>query len=187
LDAKQKEALEVSAYRWVSKCEDVISSWSDCKEFVLHKCVLDWSPRRRSSRGGWYSTGPGINIAMAITTKPKTIPYRMYEYPSFDSDSVIGGFYSEDLDLALGMTICHEMAHAVQFFRVIHLKKPRGKPHGPDFKTPYSMLRKALINPHIHSQTLYKERYDKLVKETVKGVFPLANDKELDHLFGVFS
>jgi hypothetical protein len=187
LDAKSKEQLELSAYRWVSKCEDVISTWSDCSEFVLHKCVLDWSSRRRSSRGGWYATGPGINIAMAITSKPRTSPYRMYEYPSFDADPIIGGFYSDDPDLALGMTICHEMAHAVQFFRVKHLGKPRGKPHGVDFKTPYALLRKALINPHIHSEALYKELYEKMINETIKGIFPLAEKKDLDYLFGVLS
>lgn len=187
MDAKQKEALEISAYRWVSKCEDVISTWDDCKDFALHKCTLDWSPRRRSSRGGWYATGPGINIAMHLVTKPRTTPYRMYEYPSFDADPIIGGFYAEDPDLALGMVICHEMAHAVQFFRIVHLGKPRGKPHGIDFKTPYAAIRKAIFNKHIHSEALYKELYDKMIKETVKGIFPLANKKELDHLFGVLS
>lgn len=187
MDAKRKEELEVAAYRWVSKCEDIINTWSDCADFVLHKCVLDWSPRRRSSRGGWYSTGPGINIAMAIACKTRTTPYRMYEYPSFDGDPVIGGFYSADPDLALGMTICHEMAHAVQFFRIKHLEQPRGKPHGEQFKTPYSLLRKTILNPLIHSEALYKEQYDKLVKETIKGVFPKAEQKDLDHLFGVIS
>jgi hypothetical protein len=187
LDAKQKEAFELSAYRWVSKCEDVISTWSDCKDFVLHKCILDWSPRRRSSRGGWYATGPGINIAMAVTCKTRTVPYRMYEYPSFNGDPVIGGFYAADPDLALGMTICHEMAHAVQFFRIIHLRKPRGKPHGIEFKEPYAKLRKAIFNHLITSEALYKEQYDALLKDTVKGVFPLADKKDLDHLFGVFS
>lgn len=184
MDAKKKEQFEVSAYRWVSKCEDVISTWSDCADFVLHKCVLDWSPRRRSSRGGWYASGPGINIAMFNTCRQRTEPYRMYEYASFDSDPVIGGFYSADPNLALGMVICHEMAHAVQFYRVVHLGKPRGKPHGPDFKLPYSLLRKALINPHIHSEALYKEQYEKIINEINK---PVATKKQLDHLFGVAS
>ena len=187
MDAKQKESLEVSVYRWVSKCEDVISTWTDCADFALHKCVLDWSPRRRSSRGGWYATGPGINIAMNIIAKPRTDPYRMYEYQSFDTDPIIGGFYATDPDLALGMTVCHEMAHAVQFFRVVQLGQPRDKPHGLAFKQPYSKLRAAILNPLLHSQSLYKERYDKMVYETVKGVFPLANTKELNHLFGVIA
>lgn len=187
MDAKQKQAFEVSAYRWVSKCEDVISTWSDCKDFALHKCVLDWSSTRRTSRGGWYATGPGINIAMSIVTKPRTIPYRMYEYPSFDADPYIGGFYAEDPDLALGMTICHEMAHAVQFFRLVHLKAERDKPHGNSFRKPYAELRKKVLNHLLTHQSLYEERYKKLVKETISGVFPLANEQELNHLFGVIS
>lgn len=182
MDAKRKEELELSAYRWVSKCEDQIKTWNDCKDFVLHKCVLDWSPRRRSSRGGWYATGPGINIAMYQACRPRTNPYCMYEYASFDSDPVIGGFYAADPNLALGMIICHEMAHAVQFYRIVHLGKPRGKPHGIEFKEPYSRLRKAVLNPLIHSEALYKELYEKLVKDTI---YPSASKKELNHLFGV--
>lgn len=184
MDAKSKQQFELSAYRWVSKCEDIISTWKDCADFSLHKCTLDWSPRRRSSRGGWYASGPGINIAMALSCRQRTIPYRMYEYRSFDSDPVIGGFYSADPDLGLGMIICHEMAHAVQFFRVVQLGKPRGKPHGPDFKTPYALLRKALINPKLHSQSLYKEQYEKIIREVT---MPKASKKELDYLFGVAS
>jgi len=184
LDAKRKEKFEISAYSWVSKCEDVIATWSDCADFALHKCTLDWSPRRRCSRGGWYASGPGINIAMSLACRERTKPYRMYEYASFDADPVIGGFYSADPDLALGMIICHEMAHAVQFFRVVHLGKPRGRPHGADFKLPYSLLRKALVNPKIHSEALYKEQYDKMIKNINK---PKRVKQELDRLFRIAS
>ena len=34
------------------------------KKFKLAHINLDWNPRRRASRGGYYSAGPGINIAM---------------------------------------------------------------------------------------------------------------------------
>ena len=176
MDAKQREAFDVSAYRWVSKCEDIIASWSDCADFALHKCTLHWSTRRRSSRGGWYATGPGINIAMALACRVRTDPYRMYEYASFDADPVIGGFYAKDTNLALGMIICHEMAHAVQFFRRKHLGHPRTKPHGIDFKAPYAKLRTEIINPLLNSEALYKEQYEAMIKETTK---------QLNHLFGV--
>ena len=34
------------------------------KKFKLSSVKLDWSINRRSSRGGMYADGPGINIAM---------------------------------------------------------------------------------------------------------------------------
>ena len=34
-------------------------------KFKLASVKLDWSPNRRSSRGGYYADGPGINIAMS--------------------------------------------------------------------------------------------------------------------------
>jgi hypothetical protein len=184
LDAKQKELLEISAYRWVSACEVEISKWSDCKDFALHKCTLDWSKTRRSSRGGWYATGPGINIAMAVSAKQRGELYRMYEYPSFDTDPVIGGFYATDPNLALGMVICHEMAHAVQFFRIIHLGYARGKPHGTEFKQPYAQLRKAILNPLLVNQKQLKTEYELMIKSITN---PTASNKELDYLFGVVS
>ena len=184
MNSKEKNRTEVLAYKWVSACEDVITSWADCKDFSLHHCVLDWSPRRRSSRGGWYSSGPGINIAMNIATKPKTNIYRMYEYPSFDSSPIIGGFYAEDPDLALGMTVCHEMAHAVQFYRLVVLGYQRGKPHGPDFKTPYANIRAAIFNKLLPNQVTAKKQYEELLKDTIKP-YKMASTKELNHLFGI--
>jgi hypothetical protein len=184
MDSKERNKLEVFTYRWISDCEDVITSWDDCKDFALHKCILDWSPRRTSSRGGWYATGPGINIAMNNFVKTRSKIYRMYEYPSFDDSSVIGGFYASDPNLAIGMTICHEMAHAVQFYRVLHLGNVRGKPHGEEFKIPYAMIRRAIFNKLLPDQVKMKQEYDALVNNIVKP-YRLANTKELNHLFGI--
>ncbi len=168
-DVKLKDKWEVQAYRWVSLCEDEIVTWSDCQEFTLHRCTLDWSVRRKSSRGGWYASGPGINIAMNISVKNFNEVFRVYEYPSFDAHPVIGGFYAEDYNLKLGMIICHEMAHAVQYFRIKHLGHLRGKPHGVDFKTPYAALRKKILNPKLPNQKITKNKYEELVNSIVKN------------------
>lgn len=169
INADYKNKWEVRAYKWVSLCEDEIATWSDCQDFTLHRCTLDWNIRRRSSRGGWYTSGPGINIAMRMSVKDSKGIFRMYEYPSFDAHPVIGGFYAEDYNLSLGMIICHEMAHAVQYFRIYQLDHQRGKPHGPEFKTPYSMLRKKILNPRLPDQKAAKNKYDQLVNSIVKA------------------
>ncbi len=184
MNSEEKIKLEVIAYKWVSACEDVITTWDDCKDFAIHKCTLDWSPRRKTSRGGWYATGPGINIAMNNFIKPRTEVFRVYEYPSFDSAPFIGGFYASDPNLVIGMTICHEMAHAVQFYRVLQLGYPRGKPHGEDFKQPYSLIRRAIFNKLLPNQVKMKQEYEKLISDTVKP-YRLASTKELNHLFGI--
>ena len=38
------------------------------------------------------------------------------EYKSFDSDPIIGGFYTRDKYDRLRMVIVHEIAHALQYY-----------------------------------------------------------------------
>ena len=53
--------------------------------FKLTQIKLDWSPHRVTSRGGWYTSGPGINLAMnRYGTVSKLKAFRVYEYASFD-------------------------------------------------------------------------------------------------------
>jgi hypothetical protein len=182
LDDNSKAAWELKAYNWISLCEDEIATWHDCKDFSVNKYILDWKTNRRSSRGGWYSTGPGINIAMSIATRDRGKVFRMYEYASFDANSFIGGFYATDNNLALGMTICHEMAHAVQFYRIFALGYKRGAPHGPDFRNPYKTLRHRVLNNKLPNQQLIKKQYDNSVNN-ISG--KVVTTKELNHLFGI--
>jgi len=127
-------------------------------------CFLktDWSNARRSSRGGVYKNGPGINIAMSsaalIYHNPVDV-YRFYEYPSYDSNSIIGGFYAKDYLIKLEAIIAHEVAHAVQFFEYKKLNT-RCKPHGPIFKKYYTLLRKEFINHKLADQNPLKQQYE---------------------------
>ena len=130
---------------WAKKCDELISSWQDYGNFCLNVCKLDWSARRVSSRGGWYD-GPGINIAMVPATRCRIAGYvfRQYEYPSYDDDPIIGGFYTNILG------------------------KEMDKPHGKSFKTPYSKIRIALLNPKLPNQRFLKEQYDNNIKRITK-------------------
>ena len=68
------------------------------KKFKLGSVKLDWSINRRSSRGGMYADGPGINIAMRGCCRDhKGQIYRVYEYSSFNDDPDIGGFYTVEV------------------------------------------------------------------------------------------
>jgi hypothetical protein len=124
---------------------------------------LDWAFSRRSSRGGIYKDGPGINIAMAhaalVYLNGNEI-YRFYEYPSFDADKYIGGFYSTDYTHKLHAIIAHEVAHAVQFFEYKKLNT-RDKPHGVVFKKYYKILREEFVNKKLPTQQQLTDSYTK--------------------------
>lgn len=165
-----KQLWNEKAKSWARKCEDEIVSWPGYESFVLSKLDLDWSPRRRSSRGGWYKEGAGISIAMSQACMPRTSPYRMYEYKSFDSDPVIGGFFSKNENLSLGLHVCHEMAHAAQFFAHFTLGIESDRPHGNAFKQAYRKIRIAVLNRYIPiNQQQLKEEYSNMLLSFVRG------------------
>jgi hypothetical protein len=128
--------------------------------------TLDWSKTRRASRGGIYRNGPGINIAMngaALINLDDNTIYRFYEYPSYDSNSIIGGFYGKDYTLKLKAIIAHEVAHAVQMFEYSKFNF-RCKPHGAVFKKHYSTFRKLFVNSLLPNQVILRTEYDDMIK-----------------------
>ena len=124
---------------------------------------FDWAVSRRSSRGGIYKDGPGINMAMhsaaLIYHDPRDV-YRFYEYPSYDSDATIGGFYSKNYSDKLRALVAHEVAHAVQYYEYSETGI-RCKPHGPVFKKYYSIFRQKYINNTLGNQIALKSEYEK--------------------------
>jgi len=152
------------------QCESVIKSWDSFENFTLSSLVLDWSTKRRSSRGGLYKEGPGINIAMSIACMPRTDPYRLYEYKSYDSESGLGGFYARDPLLPVALHVCHEMAHAAQYYAHFNLGMFSDRPHGRLFKSIYGKLRVATINKLIPlNQIQLKQEYYDMITSIVNG------------------
>lgn len=145
----QRFVLQVE--KWVQ--ENVFSDFKVTARF-------DWNPSRKSSRGGIYKDGPGINMAMywAIPNNYGNT-YKFNEYRSFDGDRYIGGFYSTRPEDKLEAILVHEIAHAVQFFAYKKLNI-RCKPHGPVFKKYYKMLRQHFVNPNLPDQAALKKDYD---------------------------
>jgi hypothetical protein len=129
------------------------------KDFTL-TTKLDWNPTRRCSRGGMYAKGPGINIAMKdVYPRCKGEIYRFYEYPSYDSNSVIGGFYSREPIHKTQAILLHEVAHALQYF-AYKKNNTRCKPHGPMFKNFYKRLRIEFLNHKLPEQLELKHDYE---------------------------
>ena len=126
---------------------------------------FDWDSKRRSSRGGIYKEGPGINMAMywAVPNNHGTT-YRFYEYASYDKDPSIGGFYSRNPYDKLDAILLHEIAHAVQFFSY-KKTNTRCKPHGPVFKQYYKALRTEFINYRLPDQAQLKADYESYVNK----------------------
>lgn len=127
-------------------------------DFNLATIKLDWSPKRRCSRGGMYADGPGINMAMHHLVKTQGNIYYSHEYKSFDNDPEIGGIYSRNKWHRLEMVILHEIAHALQFYSY-KINNYRCKPHGPAFKNFYRRLRNIHLNPFLEDQKELREYY----------------------------
>lgn len=160
--------IETSKYandfvRRVEKtCQETIYT-----DFKLATVKLDWDKKRRSSRGGMYADGPGINMAMWHMVQRSGDVYKVTEYRSFDSDPEIGGFYSQNRWHKLEMVLLHEIAHALQYY-CYKLNKFRCKPHGPTWKNFYRRLRLEFLNPYLGDQKELKAIYDKQYEEVLK-------------------
>lgn len=164
-----KTRLNSLVSTWASEAEAQVKSWTGYSGFNLVTVKLDWSTRRTCSRGGWYD-GPGINMAMDTLFRERGTPYRFYEYRSYDSDQVIGGFYAEDAMLAAQVIVLHEVAHAVQFYADRALGVYIDKPHGESFKKPYRKLRTELFNRKIPvNQIQLATRYNNIISYINKG------------------
>jgi hypothetical protein len=132
-------------------------------DFMLNSVRYDWASSRRSSRGGIYTNGPGINIALAIHGPEKEQGARkLEEYRSYNSNKTIGGFYYTKKCAKLESVVCHEVAHSVQFFSY-HKTGVRCKPHGRVFKKYYAAIREEFINPYLEDQVSLKQEYDDLL------------------------
>lgn len=164
---------DASAHNRAYKFAQELEAWAKDtvhKDFQLTKINLDWNPKRTSSRGGMYPSGPGINIAMALAYPDnREETYRFYEYRSYDADSTIGGFYSKNPNDKLRAVICHEVAHALQYFQY-SVTRIKCKPHGPVFKHYYKALRTEFINDTLPDQKLLAEEYKDYTRKLELGV-----------------
>ncbi len=164
--------------RTVNKwCQDNIY-----QKFNLESIKLDWSINRRSSRGGFYADGPGINIAMLGCCTDSDSIQRVYEYKSFDSDPVIGGIYTRTKFQRLELVLLHEIAHALQYYSY-RVNNFRCKPHGTTWKNFYRRLRVEFLNPQLENQVELKAEYDKMKKQIETGKFSLITDDKISDLF----
>ena len=140
--------------KWLQKS----STYESMRTFSLIHSRLDWSTRRRCSRAGWYPNKGGVAVSIAMwpacgDKNPKDrIPMKVYEYRAYENDLEIGNFYTDDNHHKLLMIICHEMAHAAQYFHRRFHKMGRIKPHGNEFKMFYREIRNHWLNPHIPNQ-----------------------------------
>lgn len=169
-DSLKKAAWIAYGKELVSKMENFIQSWDlkSASTFEMGQVKFDWSTSRRCSRGGLYKVNgiwmPGINIAMHFYTSYKnTNIHRWYEYKSFDSDPIIGGFYTDNITHMVDAVIAHEMAHAIQHWHQWSYKL-KFKPHGDEFKTYYRLLREEFVNNKLPNQTEMGAEYRKLYK-----------------------
>ena len=86
------------------------------------------------------------------------------EYKSYDSDPQIGGRVCLNLDHTYLISVSHEVAHHVQFYKGARIKRFRNnysRPHGDCFKAIYRYLRRDLVNPIIDKDILDNDNQPK--------------------------
>jgi hypothetical protein len=175
---KFKQRSEELALDYIAQGVAAVKQLPVYSEFKLSSTILDWSPRRVSSRGGWYPKrgGAGISIAMKIaaTNTCNSDIIRVYEYSSFDADAHIGGFYTRKPELKLFLHCIHEVAHAAQFWGKCVLHIEPGKPHGDIWKHIYKHLRVKLLNEHIEPQEPLSAEYKKFISHIDSSYFKIA-------------
>lgn len=159
-----RDIKEYITYKAVPDCVSIINK--KLPNFKLAVLKFDDASDRRSHRGGMYSKGPGINLAMSLLKHwmDKQGIARFYEYPAFDDDSVIGGAYIVEGKTAIDIITAHEIAHAAQHY-VYKLLNTRCKPHGPLWRDIYTTVRKEFVNGQLGNQTKLKHVYEKQLKE----------------------
>ena len=159
------KAAEITATSYINQSCAAVCELPNLEDFDLAHFKLDWSKRRRSSRGGWYPKqgGSGISIAMHLTAKPITEVTRVYEYKSFDSSSTIGGFLTKNRDHKIAMHCLHEVAHAAQYWGYYLKKIDPGQPHGSVWRGIYKHLRTSILNPLLPAQEQLKQEYQDII------------------------
>jgi hypothetical protein len=120
---------------------------------------LDYHEYRTKSRGGYRNSRAFITIAPDINRALSSKAYKFKEYSSFANSKVIGSCQGSP-QLVFETLLCHELAHAIQFWARatrVSLSKPNlntagltqsslNPPHGQGFQEIYRALRLALIN-----------------------------------------
>lgn len=169
MNSLEKASWIAWSKQYVSDIETFIQTWhhKGCSSFQMGEVKFDFSKNRVRSRGGIATFNgvwmPFISIAMHNYTQPTNV-YRFYEYKSYDEDKVIGGFYSDNIEHRLKAVLCHEMAHAIQFWRKYYCNLQNVKPHGEEFKTYYAALRQVFLNNELPDQVDTGARYRDLKK-----------------------
>ena len=171
-----KDYWEFEAEHQLTQIEEWLqesSSYSSMREFQLKHIRLDWSTRRRYSRGGWYTqhNGAGVSIAMwpicGRKSPDEKVPQKVFEYASFEDDPEIGNFYTDNTHNRLMMVLCHEVANAAQYTHKRVHSMTGIKPHGEEFKMFYREIRNHWLNPYLPDQNKMGIEYRKHKKMSI--------------------
>lgn len=160
-----KKDLKIWAEENIKDIEHYIRSFGDkgCSSFYLGKLNISFSDYRTTSYGGLYKIDgiwvPGIDISLRSCINTSSLIFRFYEYPSYDHNPIIGGFFTDNPKQKALAIICHEMSHAVQRWVEYYNKTSKSKPHGILFKYFYKNLRQKYVNPYLQNQIIMSDKY----------------------------
>lgn len=169
-----KQKISDCVLNYSNLCTRILKNFAPEYYVVRKSFKLDYTESRNTHRGGIYAKGPGFNLCGQDFVRQ----YKAYqlgsdigmftEYKSFAKDPIIGSAYVENWKQYVGLTVGHEVAHAVQRYLEKVRKLERSDPHGDFFKKIYQILRLEL-NKELPDQMFAKEKYS-LVLKRIKEV-----------------
>lgn len=129
------------------------------RELLEGSLRLDYSPNRRSSRGGIRNGKAMMSLALNcfVTWSDDRLKF-FNEYRSFANDPQIGSMNFDDWKGSLRCLVAHEFAHVIQFafwsakdednnYRLSNKERSIMRPpHGHGFRNIYRILRTRVIN-----------------------------------------
>lgn len=107
------------------------------------KLTVTFTNCRHIHAGGYHLKHANITYGLKSTWLEGNINY-FQEYKRHAKSLHIGSFVSESPTLIHKAVVCHEMAHAIQFWN-----GSPGKPHGSRWRILYRALRDEWVNPYI--------------------------------------
>ena len=172
-----KQQISDCVLHYSNNCTKLLKDFAP-EYYVVKKIVkVDYSPNRKTHRGGIYAKGPGFNLAgdsllyFANQQKKYGVIHFM-EYKSFEKDPIIGSAFTDDWESYVALTVGHEVSHAVQLYIEKMRKLERGAPHGDFFKKIYTMLRIEL-NRQLPDQKAAQKEFQDLLKSVRKIEYEL--------------
>lgn len=145
----ERASYEVEIKEYIEKTITYIKNfYPEMKGFSSKniRVTLDWSRNLNKCNMAVYDSPYNMELKFRMVYFAACVVNPTFpEYDKYKDDPEIGEFDSDDVSLHILATICHEMAHIVEF------KVFDDSTHGKHFQRVYRLLRNKFVNHQLKS------------------------------------